>query len=112
MVRSGYAGKFNVKLNIIPDPDGVYETRMESGNLGDIVIWGNDSDEYQQAVQKGMLFDWNEDDILTDYGPYIKEHMPYALEKMQTFPAVLPMDMVLMWRWIPAPEAISCIPGM
>lgn len=42
--------KFNVKLNIIPDPDGVYETRMESGNLGDIVIWGNDSDEYQQAV--------------------------------------------------------------
>lgn len=22
--------KFNVKLNIIPDPDGVYETRMES----------------------------------------------------------------------------------
>ena len=73
--------KFNVKLNIIPDPDGVYETRMESGNLGDIVIWGNDSDEYMQAVEKGMLFDWNEDDILSDYGPYIKEHMPYALEK-------------------------------
>ena len=73
--------KFNVKLNIIPDPDGVYETRMESGNLGDIVIWGNDSDEYLQAVEKGMLFDWNEDDILTDYGSYIKENMPYALEK-------------------------------
>ena len=73
--------KFNVKLNIIPDPDGVYETRMESGNLGDIVIWGNDSDEYMQAVQKGMLFDWNEDEILSDYGPYIEEHMPYALEK-------------------------------
>ncbi|MFR8428182.1 MAG: hypothetical protein ACLVCH_12070 [Roseburia inulinivorans] len=34
--------KFNVKLNIIPDSDGVYETRMESGNLGDLVIWGND----------------------------------------------------------------------
>lgn len=73
--------KFNVKLNIIPDPDGVYETRMESGNLGDIVIWGNDSDEYLQAVEKGMLFDWNEDDILADYGSYIKENMPYALEK-------------------------------
>ena len=61
--------KFNVKLNIIPDSDGVYETRMESGNLGDLVLWGNDSDEYQQAVSKGMLFDWNEDDILSDYGP-------------------------------------------
>ncbi|NLL77858.1 MAG: hypothetical protein GX235_11545 [Clostridiales bacterium] len=73
--------KFNVKLNIIPDPDGVYETRMESGNLGDIVIWGQDGDEYLQAVDKGMLFDWNEDDILSDYGPYIKENMPYALDK-------------------------------
>ena len=30
--------KFNVKLNIIPDPDGVYETRMESGNLGDLSL--------------------------------------------------------------------------
>lgn len=73
--------KFNVKLNIINDPDGVYETRMESGNLGDIVIWGSDGDEYLQAVQKGLLFDWNEDDILSEYGSYIKENMPYALEK-------------------------------
>ncbi len=75
--------KFNVKLNIIPDPDGlgVYETRMESGNLGDLVIWGNDSDEYLQAIEKGMLFDINEDDLLADYGPYIVENMPYALEK-------------------------------
>lgn len=73
--------KFNVKLNIINDPDGVYETRMESGNLGDIVLWGSDGDEYLQAVQKGLLFDWNEDDILSEYGPYIKENMPYALEK-------------------------------
>lgn len=73
--------KFNVKLNIINDPDGVYETRMESGNLGDIVIWGNDGDEYLQAVDKGLLYDWNEDDLLAEYGPYIKENMPYALEK-------------------------------
>ena len=28
-----------------------------------------------------MLFDWNEDDILADYGPYIAEHMQPALEK-------------------------------
>ena len=47
--------KFNVKLNIIPDADGVYDTRMESGNLGDLVIWGSDGDKYQQAVDKGML---------------------------------------------------------
>ena len=73
--------KFNVKLNIIPETDGVYETRMESGNLGDLVIWGNDGDEYLQAVEKGLLYDWNEDDLLAEYGPYIKENMTYALEK-------------------------------
>ena len=73
--------KFNVKLNIIPESDGVYDTRMESGNLGDIVIWGADGDDYVQAVNKGMLFDWEEDDILADYGPYILANMDKALEK-------------------------------
>ena len=73
--------KFNVKLNIISDADGVFATRMESGDLGDIVIWGDDSNDYQQAVEQGMLFDWNEDNLLDDYGSYIKENMPYALEK-------------------------------
>lgn len=75
--------KFNVKLNIIPNSDGVYQTRMESGDLGDLVIWGNDGSEYLQAVEKGMLYDWNEDDLLDEYGPYIKENMEYALEKNQ-----------------------------
>ena len=73
--------KFNVKLNIIPESNGTYDTRMESGNLGDLVIWGNDSDQYLQAVEKGMLFDWEEDDILYDYAPYIAENMDKALEK-------------------------------
>lgn len=73
--------KFNVKLNIIPESDGTFETRMESGNLGDIVIWGDDSDFYHQAIEKGMLYDWNEDDLLADYGSYIEENMKFALEK-------------------------------
>ena len=73
--------KFNVKLNIIPNAEGVFATRMESGNLGDLVIWGNDSNEYMEAVEKDMLYDWNEDDLLAEYGPYIKENMQFALEK-------------------------------
>ena len=75
--------KFKVKLNIIPDGDGVYETRMEDGNLGDIVVWGNDSDKYPTAVKNGLLYDWNEDNILKDYGPYIKKHMHDAIKKNQ-----------------------------
>lgn len=73
--------KFNVELNIIPESDGVFETRMESGDLGDIVIWGDDTDHYHQAIDAGLLYDWNEDDLLADYGPYIKENMSKALDK-------------------------------
>ncbi len=74
--------KFNVKLNIIPDPDGTtYTTRMEAGDMGDIVIWGAIDDKYQDAIAKGMLMDWNEDNLLADYGPFINEHMQAALQK-------------------------------
>jgi putative aldouronate transport system substrate-binding protein len=73
--------RFNVKIVIVPDAVGVYSTRMEAGNLGDIVIWGGDGDDYKAAVEAGLLFDWHEDDLLDEFGPYIKEHMPYALQK-------------------------------
>lgn len=76
--------KFNVVLNIIPEQDGVYETRMESGDLGDIVIWGSDGENYSKALQAGLLYDWNEDDLLTEYGPDIAANMSYALEKTQS----------------------------
>ncbi len=72
--------KFNVKLMIIPDSDGVFDTRMESGNLGDIVIFGSTGADYKRAVAADMLFNWEEDDLLAEYGPYIKENMSIALE--------------------------------
>lgn len=56
---------------------------MEDGNLGDIVIWGSDGDRYASAVKNGALYDWNEDDVLSEYGKYIKEHMPDAIKKNQ-----------------------------
>lgn len=73
--------EFNVILNIIPDSEGVYETRMEAQNLGDIVVWGSDGEDYLNAVDAGLLFDWEEDDLLEEYGPYIYENMQPALEK-------------------------------
>lgn len=72
--------KFNCEMTIIPEADGAFDTRMEAGNLGDIVIFGSNGSNYQRAALGGMLFDWNEDDILSDYGSYIKENMPYALQ--------------------------------
>ena len=72
--------KFNVELNIVPDQDGTYETRMASGNLGDIVVWGSNGEDYQNAVAKGMLLDWEEDDLAADYAPYLMENYQVALE--------------------------------
>ncbi len=72
--------KFNVTLNIVPDADGVFDTRMESGNMGDIVVFGSEQD-FIQAAEAGLLMDWEEDDLLAENGAYIKEKMPYALEK-------------------------------
>ena len=74
--------KFNVKLNIVAAEDGVFETRMESGNLGDIVVFGGPAN-YQTALEAGLLYDWNEDNLLQEYGPYIYENMSAALEKNQ-----------------------------
>ena len=73
--------KFNIIVNIIPSTDGVYETRMEDGFLGDIVVFGGDGENYTRAIQAGMLYDWNYDNLLQEYGPYIYENMQPALDK-------------------------------
>lgn len=72
--------KFGVEINIIPEQDGTYATRMEAGNLGDIVVWGSNGDDYKNAVAKGMLLDWEQFDMGKKYAPYIMEHYTDALE--------------------------------
>lgn len=76
--------KFNVKLNIIKDANGVFATRMESGNLGDIIVFPSDPANYNAAVKGNALLDWEKDDLIKDYGPYIKDHMQAALDKNKT----------------------------
>lgn len=76
---------FNVEVVIIPDQDGTYETRMASGNLGDIVVWGANGEDYKQAVKKGMLLNWDEpawgsdQPIVEQYAPYIAANYGDAL---------------------------------
>ena len=76
---------FNVEVVIIPDSDGTYETRMAEGNLGDLVIWGSNGEDYKQAVQKGMLLNWDtpahgkSEPIVAEYAPYINENYGDAL---------------------------------
>ena len=73
--------KFNIELNIIPTADGVFSTRMASGNLGDLILFGNDGSEFLDAIEAGMLLDWNQGDILDKYGPDIKRNLSMALRK-------------------------------
>lgn len=77
--------EFNVEMTIIPDTEGALDTRMESGNLGDIVVFGSVGEQYQRAATGGMLFNWHEDNILDDYGAYTKANMPYALANNEKF---------------------------
>ena len=73
--------KFNVVVNIVPSTAGVYETRMEDGFLGDIIAFGGDGENYTRAIEAGMLYDWNYDDLLKEHGPYIHANMQDALAK-------------------------------
>ncbi|MDR0325563.1 MAG: hypothetical protein LBI19_05670, partial [Oscillospiraceae bacterium] len=72
--------KFNVNITIINDNDGTFVTRMEARDLGDIVLFGNNGKQYLEAIEAGLLFDWEEDDLAQEYGPYVWENMQLALE--------------------------------
>lgn len=48
--------KFNIKLDFIYDgSEGFYEQQAERGDLGDIIIWGTDSDQYHSAIDNGFF---------------------------------------------------------
>jgi len=73
--------KFNMELNIIPTADGVYQTRMASGKLGDLILFGSDGAQFIDAIEANMLLDWYEGDLLEVYGPDIKKNIPRALQQ-------------------------------
>ncbi len=70
---------FNVEVTIIPDMDGTYDTRMINGNLGDIVVWGSNGEDYKQAVTAGMLLNWEDFDLGPTYAPYVFDNYGDAL---------------------------------
>ncbi len=72
--------KFGVKLVIVKDAAGVYNSRMEAQDLGDIVVWSNNGVQYQDAVKQGLLFAFEDEDLLNNYGKDIKQYFNLALE--------------------------------
>ena len=74
--------KFNVKLNYINNAsDDLYDKLAATGDLGDIVIFGNDTEPYHSAINDGLLLNWEADGLLDKYGADIKANMAKAIEK-------------------------------
>jgi len=84
MMETGWAAeilrdRFGVQFLIINEIDGTFQTRMQDGFLGDLILFGSNGRQYMDAANFGFLFDWDEDDLLRTYGPFIYEHMQLAL---------------------------------
>lgn len=90
----GWFGKFvkdgwNMTLNLIPndgDGDAKFQTMSASGRLGDMIVFSNPGNNFQQAIKTGvLLLDLSKDDAFATYMPYFNEHFPKAVERMATF---------------------------
>lgn len=77
--------KFNVKLNMIASNvdggDAKFSTLMASGNLGDIVIYGNDDSKYLDSISGGYLLDLTRNGLLDQYGQEIVKNYQKVLQK-------------------------------
>lgn len=78
--------KFNMEINLIASNveggDTKFATMMASGDLGDIVIFGNDADnKWHDALKGGFLLDWTKEGLLDKYGKDIAANFGKAIEK-------------------------------
>ncbi|WP_199621462.1 extracellular solute-binding protein [Paenibacillus alkalitolerans] len=76
--------KFNIKLNIIASNlaggQQKIATMMAGGDLGDLVVFGSNGKDYQDAIKAGLLLDWNKDGLLEKNGPDILKNAGQAVE--------------------------------
>ncbi|MNW23993.1 Bacterial extracellular solute-binding protein [compost metagenome] len=76
--------KFDLKLNIISSNlaggQQKIATMMASGNLGDLVVFGTNGKDYQDAIKAGLLLDWTKDGLLDTHGQGLLKYAPEAIE--------------------------------
>lgn len=72
----------NMIASNVEGGDTKFATMMATGDLGDIVIFGSDTDnKWLDALRANALLDWTKDGLLDTYGKYIVENYPKAIEK-------------------------------
>ncbi|MBD5158123.1 MAG: extracellular solute-binding protein [Butyrivibrio sp.] len=72
--------RLNVKLNFRTASDEGFNAYVESGTLGDIIVFNNES-SYRTAKDAGLLTDWEESGLLKSHGQYIEDNYQEALDK-------------------------------
>lgn len=89
-IQTGWFGKivrdkFNIRMNMIASNveggEAKFSTLLASGNLGDIVIFGNNDSKYLDSISGGYLLDMAQDGLLEKYGREISTNYPKVLEK-------------------------------
>lgn len=78
--------KFNIEMNMIASNveggDTKFATMMASGDLGDLVVFGSDTDnKWQDALKANALYDWTKDGLVDKYGKDLVANYSKALEK-------------------------------
>ncbi len=79
--------KFNMGWDIIAsnlEGDTKFATMMAAGDLGEMVRFGDTENNYQDAINAGLLTDWVASGLLETYGSDIKATFPDALEYQKT----------------------------
>lgn len=80
--------KFDLKLNIISSNlaggQQKIATMMASGDLGDLVVFGTNGKDYQDAIKAGLLLDWTQDGLLDTHGQGLLKYAPEAIEANKT----------------------------
>ncbi|MCR5743231.1 MAG: extracellular solute-binding protein [Lachnospiraceae bacterium] len=84
-IQPGWMGqileeKFNVKFDYVLDYERIQLFLMNQQDLGDIVVWGDYDEDYQTAIDKGLLLDLNKDNLLENYGSFIKANLTASLD--------------------------------
>ncbi len=72
--------KFNVKFNILPETGNTYSNGILTGNLGDLIVWGSDGEQYTDAYKAGALLDWNKNGLLSEHGDNILKYCKTSLD--------------------------------
>jgi len=76
--------KFNVTLKIISgqgDGANLYNTRSASGDLGDIIIYGSNIQNFTDSITAGLLTDLTP--LLATDGQYVQKTYPKSIEYMK-----------------------------